>query len=195
MRDQGHAGLSRQHQPCIGWKLLDGVPRHADAELRSGAPPPRDEAAHDPPPAAGRMAVSKHQYRGRGEVQCRGGNHHGAWRPDRTCPSDGHVDAGASRLSLYRRYSQQPDWPLSAARGRSRMDGGRLLLGEAAVMFDRLLDRIRGKAVTIPPLDGAFRPNAALEECEAVAAATAPDNLCSDGRCVFYSSENQLRRL
>lgn len=75
------------------------------------------------------------------------------------------------------------------------MDGGRLLLGQAAVIFDRLLDRIRGKAVTIPPLDGAFRPNAALEECEAVAAATAPDNLCSDGRCVFYSSENQLRRL
>src|SRR5262249_54184133 len=60
---------------------------------------------------------------------------------------------------------------------------------------DRLLDRIRGKAMTIPPLDGAFRPNGALDECEVVAVVSAPDNLCSiDGRS-FYTSENELRRL
>jgi Strictosidine synthase len=75
------------------------------------------------------------------------------------------------------------------------MDGAQLLLGQATVIFDRLLDRIRGKAVTIPPLDGAFRPNAALDDCEVVAAAIAPDNLCSDGDRIFYTSENQLRCL
>jgi hypothetical protein len=63
------------------------------------------------------------------------------------------------------------------------------------MMFDRLLDRIRGKAVTIPPLDGAFRPNAALEVCDVVATAIAPDNLCRIGSCTLYTSENELRRL
>ena len=63
------------------------------------------------------------------------------------------------------------------------------------MIFDRLLEAIRGKAVTIPPLDGAFRPNAALDECEAVTAAVAPDNLCSDGSRILYTSGNELRRL
>jgi len=56
------------------------------------------------------------------------------------------------------------------------------------MIFDRLLDRLRGKAVTIPPFDGAFRPNAALDECEAVATAIAPDNLCNDGSRILYTS-------
>jgi Strictosidine synthase len=63
------------------------------------------------------------------------------------------------------------------------------------MIFDRLFDRIRGKAVTIPPLDGAFRPNSALEACDVVAAAIAPDNLCCIGNRVLYTSENELRRL
>ena len=75
------------------------------------------------------------------------------------------------------------------------LDGNRLLLGQAAMIFDRLLDVFRGKAVTIPPLDGAFRPNTALDECEAVTAAVAPDNLCSDGSRILYTSGNELRRL
>ncbi len=37
MRDQGHAGLPRQHQPRLGRHLLDGLARHAHAELRSVA--------------------------------------------------------------------------------------------------------------------------------------------------------------
>ena len=36
------------------------------------------------------------------------------------------------------------------------------------MIFDPLLDLFRGKAVTIPPMDGALQPNTALEEAEAV---------------------------
>jgi len=56
------------------------------------------------------------------------------------------------------------------------------------MIFDPLLDLFRGKAVTIPPMDGALQPNTALEEAEAVVRTTAPDNLCSDGSRVFFSS-------
>ncbi len=31
------------------------------------------------------------------------------------------------------------------------------------MFIDRLLDPFRGKAVTIPPMDGALKPNTALE--------------------------------
>ena len=46
------------------------------------------------------------------------------------------------------------------------------------MIFDRLLDIFRGKAVTIPPLDGAFRPNTALDERRGRCVRRAPDNLC-----------------
>ena len=36
------------------------------------------------------------------------------------------------------------------------------------MIFDPILDLFRGKAVTIPPMDGAFRPNTALDEADAV---------------------------
>ena len=65
---QRHAGLSRQHQPRLGRQLLDGLARHAHAELRSGAAPSRLSQAHDAPPAAGRVAVPQHQHRRRGEI-------------------------------------------------------------------------------------------------------------------------------
>ena len=56
------------------------------------------------------------------------------------------------------------------------------------MIFDPLLDLFRGKALTIPPMDGALQPNTALEEAEAVVRIAAPDNLCSDGSRVFFSS-------
>ena len=40
-----HAGLSRQHQPRLRRHLLDGLARHAHAELRSGAAPSRHSAS------------------------------------------------------------------------------------------------------------------------------------------------------
>jgi hypothetical protein len=63
------------------------------------------------------------------------------------------------------------------------------------VIFDPLLDLFRGKAVTIPPMDGALQPNTALEEAEAVARIAAPDNLCSDGSRVYFSSGAQVFEL
>lgn len=49
------------------------------------------------------------------------------------------------------------------------------------MIFDPLLDLLRGKAVTIPPMDGAFRPNTALDDAAPAVALPAPDHLAVDG--------------
>jgi len=62
--------------------------------------------------------------------------------------------------------------------------------------LDSLLDWFRGQAVTIPPMDGALRPNTALDDGAAeLLEATAPDNLSGGGGHVFYSSGSDLLRL
>ena len=45
------------------------------------------------------------------------------------------------------------------------------------MIFDPILDIFRGKAVTIPPLDGAFRPNTILDDAPLFAQMMQPDNL------------------
>lgn len=62
------------------------------------------------------------------------------------------------------------------------------------MIFDPILDIFRGKAVTIPPLDGAFRPNTALEDAPVLAAMTAPDNLVHWQGEVLASSGATLLR-
>ena len=44
-------------------------------------------------------------------------------------------------------------------------------------MFDPIFDYFRGRAITIPPLDGAFRANGALDGADLCATLPAPDNL------------------
>ena len=63
------------------------------------------------------------------------------------------------------------------------------------MILDRLLDLFRGKAVTIPPMDGALRPNTTLEESEEVVRVPAPDALCFDGERVLFSSGPDVFRL
>ncbi len=55
-------------------------------------------------------------------------------------------------------------------------------------MLDPVLELFRGKAVTIPPMDGAFRSNLALEEAAVLATCAAPDNLVVSGGGPRYSS-------
>ncbi|WP_027050982.1 hypothetical protein [Mesorhizobium erdmanii] len=56
------------------------------------------------------------------------------------------------------------------------------------MILDPILDMFRGKAVTIPPLDGAFRPNTRLDEAPAFAELSEPDNLLvRDGRLLAAS--------
>lgn len=56
-----------------------------------------------------------------------------------------------------------------------------------------LLDLFRGRAITIPPLDGAFRPNAALDEADLFAALPAPrDLVASEGGLVTASGADLL---
>ncbi len=53
-------------------------------------------------------------------------------------------------------------------------------------MIQRALDIFRGKAITIPPMDGALRPNTALDEAALLLAVEQPDNLAwIDDRLVF----------
>jgi hypothetical protein len=58
------------------------------------------------------------------------------------------------------------------------------------VILDPILDILRGKAVTIPPLDGAFRANVALDDAPLFAELQAPDNLAvADGRVIASSGD------
>jgi hypothetical protein len=59
----------------------------------------------------------------------------------------------------------------------------------------RALDRFRGSgdaAVTIPSLDGAFRPNNRLESAAAAFEIAAPDNLAYDGQRILFTSGSVL---
>jgi hypothetical protein len=60
-------------------------------------------------------------------------------------------------------------------------------------MLQRALDIFRGKAITIPPMDGALRPNTALDEAPVLLQADAPDNLAwIEDRLVFSSGRKVL---
>lgn len=62
--------------------------------------------------------------------------------------------------------------------------------------LDSLFDWFRGQAVTIPPMDGALRPNTALDDGAAeLLEARAPDNLTAAGGQAFFSSGGDLLRL
>ena len=76
------------------------------------------------------------------------------------------------------------------------MDRPALLLGIAGMIFDSLFDVFRGKAVTIPPMDGALRPNTALDDSASeILEVSEPDNLCGSAEHVFYSSGHDLMTL
>jgi len=63
------------------------------------------------------------------------------------------------------------------------------------MILDPVLDLFRGKAVTIPPLDGAFRPNTRLDDAPAFAELTEPDNLVAEGERLLASSGNAIYSL
>jgi hypothetical protein len=60
------------------------------------------------------------------------------------------------------------------------------------MIFDPILDIFRGKAVTIPPMDGALKPNTALDDAPAAVDIDAPDNLCGDGERLIFSSGDKV---
>jgi hypothetical protein len=56
------------------------------------------------------------------------------------------------------------------------------------MIFDPVLDWFRGKAVTIPPLDGAFRPNSVLDDATLLMSMRALDNIAvQNGRLLATS--------
>lgn len=63
-------------------------------------------------------------------------------------------------------------------------------------LLDRLLDPFRGEAITIPPYDGAWKPNTLLETAAKVATLAQADNLARDGDgAVWLSGGPVLCRL
>ncbi len=59
-------------------------------------------------------------------------------------------------------------------------------------------DRILGRgeaATTVPPFDGALKPNQILEDASVVAEVEAPEDLATDGRAIFASDGPRLLRL
>ena len=63
------------------------------------------------------------------------------------------------------------------------------------MIFDPILDIFRGKAITIPPMDGALKPNTMLDDAPAALEIEAPDNLVSDGRRLLFSTGNRVLAL
>jgi len=65
-------------------------------------------------------------------------------------------------------------------------------------MLRGFIDRFVGRgdaAITVPPMDGALRPNQRLEEAQVVIGARAPDNLILQHGEVLFSSGRDLRKL
>lgn len=58
--------------------------------------------------------------------------------------------------------------------------------------WDRLLGR-GDAAVTVPPLDGALKPNNRLDEAQTVCADSQPDNLVALGSALLYTSGSHVR--
>lgn len=79
------------------------------------------------------------------------------------------------------------------------MDRTRILLGGQVMSFlSRMLNGFFGRgthAITVPALDGALRPNMALDRAERLASGEKLDNICALGDAVFYSTGAQIRRL
>ena len=65
-------------------------------------------------------------------------------------------------------------------------------------MLRNMIDRFVGRgeaAVTVPPMDGALRPNQALEQAAIAAEARAPDNLVNHRGNILFSTGRELRKL
>jgi hypothetical protein len=62
-------------------------------------------------------------------------------------------------------------------------------------MFSQALDLFRGKAITIPPMDGALRPNTALDDAASLLDIARPDNLAWIEDRLVFSSGNKVMAL
>ena len=62
-------------------------------------------------------------------------------------------------------------------------------------IFDPILDFFRGKAVTVPPLDGAFRPNRRLDQATVAGTIASPIDLAVYHGALVVASGNAVHRL
>ena len=63
------------------------------------------------------------------------------------------------------------------------------------MILDPILDVFRGRAITIPPLDGAFRANTGLDDAAVFATLPGADDLCRHASGVLASAGRGLFRL
>lgn len=59
-------------------------------------------------------------------------------------------------------------------------------------LFESVIDFVRGKAVTIPPMDGALRPNTLLEDADVLVTCDTPDSLSVSGGRLLIASHDRL---
>ena len=163
------ARLSRQHQSRFGRQLLAGDCRHALAGLGSGA----SHAGLPPPDGAARSRQDEWLYPNlntgcvvkfddKGDVlDCSVGS-------ERRQSSHDHLDARAQgRLYLggisNNRIGTLSDFPAPIPTGTAST----IYWGQPDQMLRGMIDRFVGRgeaAITVPPMDGALRPNQLLEE-------------------------------
>ena len=62
-------------------------------------------------------------------------------------------------------------------------------------VYDRLLDYVRPKAITIPPMDGYLRPNNLLDEARVALEAHQPDNAININNEIWFSSGSRLLKI
>ena len=122
------------------------------------------------------------------------------WDLKRRQPSDDHVDARASRLSLPRRHRQQSHRALQARRRRSEFRPVREAMGAALVIaaIREFANRVLGRGdatITVPSFDGALKPNQKLEQAETILECAAPEDLATDGTNLFLADGARLLRL
>src|SRR5665213_3300693 len=146
------------------------------------------------------MDLSQHQHRRHREIRsAREGARIALGQQRRKAPND-YFDARTQRLSLYCGNLQQSHRSLQDSRRRPDLQRSRSLLGRRKMirLLRRSIDQIRGTgeaSVTIPSMDGAFRPNSFLDEAQVVANIEAPDNLIHDGTRTLLSSGSALLAL
>src|SRR6267378_59967 len=194
------AGLSRQYQSGVRRKLLAGDGRHAQPRARSCMENARLPQAHGQTGSDRRMAVPQHQHRMRHQVQRARRRAGLVVGPARRQPSDDHIDARTSRLSLSRRHRQQSYRPIQAGRCRPRLRPVRTAL-EKNDMISALkdfADRFLGRGdatITVPSFDGALKPNQILEKAETIGQFDAPEDLATDGKALYIADGSTVLRL
>ena len=192
--DRQSPRVSGQHQSRIRWNLLACARGHADADLRSGDDDAGLQAAHGAAGRERRMALSQCQcwlrraFRRDGTMLETlwdlGGENHPALTSMRE--HRGYLYLGGITNNRIGQISFRPPTP----NGRGNPIGG-----PSMNLLQRAVDEWFGRgeaSITVPPMDGAFRPNDLLDSATTALEIPEPDCLAETSRGLVVSSGRSL---